>query len=348
MGWIMVAIVRVVLSVVFLFLVLTFALDNIALGPGFNMTIVGGAAVALCVTLLLNVFFGRVVAWLEIRLNDLRPLKLSPRVGRVLSGLGALVMVGFSLGTLVWFNLHQSRTIADAEAALANFQVQVAEGLDRSNLNQTLAEFESARRSLEQEWPNLGDNSPITLRLFSSFEEYHAVTGRHYSAGEAFCPPTGAVVWLPLEEAIELPGENDHTRTSLHEMVHAMMCQYLGHEAFYSIPRWFHEGMAELYENEAKHFSIRVENRIRVWFYRDKLFPAEIFCTEPFMRPETEFGLFYMTVLEFARSLETEHGRDSLLGVVNDVQDGISFEESLQNRFGTTCVELYSDWLASW
>ena len=240
MGWIMVAIVRVVLSVVFLSLVLTFALDKIALGPGFNMTIVGAAAVALCVTLLLNVFFGRVVAWLEIRLNDLRLLKLSPRVGRVLSGLGALVMVGFSLGTLVWFNLHQSRTTADAEAALANFQVQVAVGLDRSNLNQTLAEFERARRSLEQEWPNPGDSSPIILRLFGGIEEYHAVTGRNYSAGEAFCPPTGAVVWLPLEEAIELPGENDHTRTPLHEMVHAMMCQYLGEEGFYSIPRWFH------------------------------------------------------------------------------------------------------------
>ena len=287
MGWIMVAIVRVVLSVVFLSLVLTFALDKIALGPGFNMTIVGATSVALCVTLLLNVIFGRVVAWLEIRLNDLRLLKLSPRVGRVLSGLGALVMVSFSLGTLVWFNLHQSRTTADAEAAIANFQVHVATGLDRSNLNQTLAEFERARRSLELVWPSPAYSSPITLRLFESIEEYHAETGRYYSDGSASCPPTGAVVWVPLEQAIELPGEDDHTRTPLHEMVHAMMCQYLGQEGYYSIPRWFREGMAELYENEAKHFRIRAENRIRVWFNGDKLMvPADTFCTEPFMRPE--------------------------------------------------------------
>ncbi len=194
MGWIMVAIVRVVLSVVFLSLVLTFALDKIALGPGFNVAIVVAVAVALCVTFLLNVFWGRVWSWLEIRLNDLRLLKLLPRVGRVLSGLGLLVLVGFSLGALIWFYSHQARTAADAEDALANFQVHYTGGVDQSRLNQTLAEFERARRSLELVWPSPAYSSPITLRLFESIEEYHAETGRYYSDGSASCPPTGAVV----------------------------------------------------------------------------------------------------------------------------------------------------------
>ena len=266
-----------------------------------------------------------------------------------MAGAVILVTVVSVTGGIIWYKSHQSRTVADAEAALANFQVRYERGVDPSRLNQTLAEFERARRSLERTWPNPPDSAPITLRLFGSIEEYHAITGRHYTAGVAFCPPTGAVVWVPLEQAIELPGEDDHTRTPLHETVHAMMCQYLGEEGFYSIPRWFHEGMAELYENEARHLRPeRVDNRLYVWFHGDKLMASESFCTEPFMRPESEIGLFYMTVLEFARSLETEHGRNSLLGVVDDVQDGISFEESLQNRFGATCVELYSDWLASW
>ena len=344
----MVAIVRVALSVIFLSLVLAFALDKIPLGPGFYMTILGAAAVSLCGTFFLYVFLGRVWSWLESRPNDMRLPKLSPRVDRVLHVLGALVLVGCLLGALFWIKSHQSNTLADAEAALANFQVQVAAGFDRSKLNQTLAEVERARRSLEQIWPNPVVSSPISLYAFRDIEEYHARIGPEYSGGQVECHLGGAVVSLPLEEAVEMPGENDYTLTPLHEMVHAMMCQYLGQESFYSIPRWFHEGMAELYENEAKHFRERAWNRVKVWFNRDKLMIPDTFCTEPFVRPESEIGLFYMTVLEFARFLEAEHSRDSLLGVVDDVRNGIEFEDSLRGQFGSKCVELYGNWLESW
>lgn len=349
MGWILTVVLRVVLSAMFLSLALPYAVDKIALGPDFNIAIVVAATVAFCAILLLNVFWGRVWSWFERQINRLRMLRLSPRVRRVMSSLGLLGIVAFSLVILIQFYSHQSRTVADAEAALRNFQVRAAPGLDKANFNQTLAEFERARRSLEKVWPKPADSSHITLRLFGSIEEYHAVTGRNNSAGAASCPPTGATVWVPLEQAIELPGEDDDTLTPLHEMVHAMMCQYLGQEAFYSIPRWFHEGMAELYQNEAPHlWTSRATNRLYVWFHSDKLMASESFCTEPFMQPKSEFGLFYMTVLEFARSLESEHGRTSLLAVVDDVQGGMRFEDSLQDHFGSACVELYGNWLASW
>ena len=347
--WLRAGVRWAIVSAVLWFLSLPFVIDWVALGPSFRWAVLGSAAVATCMSFLLIVSFRPALKWVESRLRDIRIPSRSSQRDRVLAGAVILVTVVSVTGGIIWYKSHQSRTVADAEAALANFQVRYERGVDPSRLNQTLAEFERARRSLELVWPSPAYSSPITLRLFESIEEYHAETGRYYSDGSASCPPTGAVVWVPLEQAIELPGEDDHTRTPLHEMVHAMMCQYLGQEGYYSIPRWFHEGMAELYQNEARHLRTgRATNRFNVWLHGDKLMAPELFCGEPLVHTEFDFGLFYMTVLEFIRFLESEHGRDSLLEVVDDVRNGMEFEESLQNRFGTMCVELYSDWLASW
>ena len=347
--WMRVGIRWTLLSAVLWLLLLPFVVDVVALGPWFRWAMLGSLAVAISLSFLLLVSFGPALEWVVNRLRNIHIPSRSRQGDRVLGGVIILVVVGLAAGGIIWFKSHQSKIVADAESAMANFEVNYAKGVDLSRLNQTLAEFERARRSIERVWPNLSDRSPITLRLFGSIEEYHAVTGRHHTAGVAFCPSTGAVVWVPLEQAIELPGEDDHTLTPLHEMVHAIMCQYLGQEAFYSIPRWFHESMAELYENEARHLRAgRATNRFNVWLNGNRLMSPDTFCTEPFMRPESEIGLFYMTVLEFARFLEAEQSRDSLLGVVDDVRNGIGFEDSLRGHFGSTCVELYGNWLESW
>ena len=347
--WLRAGVRWAILSAVLWLLSLPFVIDGVALGPSFRWALLGSAAVATCMSLLLMVSFGPALKWALSRLRDIRTPSRSSQRDRVLAGAVILGTVVLATGGIIWYKSHQSRTVADAEAALANFQVRYERGVDPSRLNQTLAEFERARRSLERIWPHPAVSSPISLRLFESIEEYHAETGRYNSDGSASCPPTGAVVWVPLEQAIALPGEDDHTRTPLHEMVHAMMCQYLGQEGYYSISRWFREGMAELYQNEARHLRTgRATNRFNVWLHGDRLMSPELLCAEPLMRTEFESGLFYMTVLEFTRFLEAEHGRDSLLGVVDDVRNGLEFEDSLHDHFGNTCVDLYGNWLESW
>ena len=64
-----------------------------------------------------------------------------------------------------------------------------------------------------------------------------------------------------------------------------------------------------------------------------------------------------MTAHKFVRSFESRHGRVVLNALVGDVGSGAEvrdagplrlFEDSLRNRFGGTCTELYAGWLESW
>ncbi len=347
--WLLAGIWWTVLTVGLWVMSLPIVVDEVALGPRFRWAMWGTATVAICLSLSLLTAARPASRWVNTRFGNYRISRRFRPGDRALAGLVLLALVSLPAVWLIWLRIDQSRTAADADAAEANFHVHHAGGADQSRLNQTLAEFERARRSLVRVWQIPADSTPITLWLYESIEGYHSVTGLYRSAGAASCEPTGPVVWAPLEQAPELPGEDDHTLTPLHEMVHATMCQYLGAGRYHATPRWFHEGIAELYENDARHLkATRTINRLYVWLHGDILMPPPFFCTEPLNRNGFEFRLFYRTALEFTRSLEAKHGRDSLLGVVDDVQGGIPFEKSLQDRFGATCVELYGNWLESW
>ena len=83
-------------------------------------------------------------------------------------------------------------------------------------------------------------------------------------------------------------------------------------------------------------------NRGLVWINREGLLPANEFCGfEPNDHPD-EVALFYGTSYEFIRSLEAKHGIKQLNVIVDDIEVGIGFEESLHDRLGGTCGELYA------
>ena len=131
-------------------------------------------------------------------------------------------------------------------------------------------------------------------------------------------------------------------------MVHALMCQALGPEATHSVSRWFHEGMAQLYESEGPGTFDGTVNRIMVWFNRNDLMAARPFCLASTWVSQAEMKLFYGTSMEFVRTLESQHGRDKLITVIQAVQKGEPFEESLHKHLGGSCDELHEKWLASW
>ena len=253
---------------------LSVVLDNVPLGPDFCVasivTIAGAVLAAFCLTLLLLP--------LSLRLKDWTPRLRRGRLSRwafvALLGLTALSICA----GLTWKAMHNSRISTDAETALQEFMVVTyGPDLERSRVNQTLAEFERARRRLEEQWAMSKESPQISVHLFRDLQEYHAGTGRTWSFGLTQCTSTGAAIFVPLEEASRAFAEDNHTRTPMHEMVYATMCQSLGSDGFVSMPLWFHEGMAELYENEGPPRRItRIENRIRVWFSQDKLMTPEL------------------------------------------------------------------------
>ena len=285
-----------------------------------------------------------------------KPIRRSPLTQKkviflFLISLGTVAVTGATLlGISAWADMQDARTNADAKLARREFVVlNQGPDLEQAKVNQTLAEFERARRHLQESWEVSNWRNPATLVLFSNIVEYRDAVGREWSAGGVHCSERGPVIYIPLERAINFLTENDKTHTPKHEMVHALMCQTLEAPAYLSVPRWFHEGMAQLYENDPWTMSSRrTQGRIMAWLGKDTLPDTEAFCEKPSMTSRQEVRMFYLASYEFTRSLEAKEDRATLIEIMDDVRARIPFEESLLRRFGGSCSGLYESWLGSW
>ena len=163
------------------------------------------------------------------------------------------------------------------------------------------------------------------------------------------CLPTGAKISAPLEDLPNPITWRSGSGAPVHETAHALICQALGARGFHRIPDWFHEGTAEIFRNEDEPKVTRSMNRIRVWLAHDSQIPTpHRMCQGDPGSTAEERNWFYLTTTEFTRHLESREDDSILDRVVQDVQAGTTFEESLQNQFGKSCRELYSEWLESW
>ena len=324
--------------------------STVSLGPRFGVTV---TVVALLIALSLVIVLVGALLLQVVRNRARRNARWSTRRERraalvflALFFVVALPIAGFN--AIAGFIDDRTRP-QYAEAALESFVVKYEPPVDQARLERTLAEFERIRIDFADQW-TVPDASPrIRLYLFRDEDHYRAHTAGkrliEWSAGYASCTVDGVVIYVPLEKADD---RSPISTTPAHEMVHAIWCQKLESELFWSIPRWFHEGMAERYENERGwQYWRKAINRWEVWLNRKNLLPATQFCT---YQPEgslAEIGLFYMTSLEFIRSLESRHGIRNLNAILEDVGGGKAFEDSLSDRIGGTCDELYREWTQS-
>ena len=237
----------------------------------------------------------------------------------------------------------------DAKGAIEHFELAyVGSNVDQARVERTLAEFERAHRRLAKEWLQPAETSLISLYLYRDIKEYRAKVDEIWSGGVTVCLERGASIGVPLENASNVFSEENASNTPLHEIVHAMMCQSLGKSSFYSLPRWFHEGMAELYsEDGIPNLYRRIVNRLMIWRHRQVLMPPDVFCNYDADGTATEISLFYSTTWEFSRALDGLHSRHSLSHIVNLMAYGATFEDSLRDQLGGTCTELYTAWLRS-
>ena len=163
------------------------------------------------------------------------------------------------------------------------------------------------------------------------------------------CLETGPEIYAPVENPPNPITWRSGNGAPVHETAHALICQALGTQGFHWIPDWFHEGTAEMFRNETQPGIIRSMNRIRVWLAQDTQHPEpHRMCQGDPGSTAEDRNWFYLTATEFARHLESREDDNMLDRVVQDIQAGTTFEESLQNQFGKSCRELYSEWLRSW
>lgn len=263
-------------------------------------------------------------------------------VFRVMVAVGVLSLVVAAVPPIV----ERSSRSSDAEASYGSFVPFYSSDVEPSRVERTLAEFERARRSLAEHW-RVPESSPrVSIYLFRDRAEYAATSALDWSTGYARCLVNEVIVGVPLEEATNFLEEMPPTRTPVHEMVHAMWCQILGRSGFESIPRWFHEGMAQRYETRGiRQFFERAVRRWLVWSGRAEMLPQQRFCEFNPGDDIAEIGSFYLIAAELIASLEARYGIHSLNAIVDDVGKGSSFNQSLRGRASGTCASLYSEWV---
>lgn len=315
--------------------------EAVSLGPRFGtMTMIVAPLVALPVATRLSLITPRRAS----RSDEW--MKRHPCKAALILTVAILLIVGVAISPRIIE--HRSRG-GDAEAALQSFVPIYEAGVVPGRVERTLAEFERARSHLADKWQVPDASPPISLYLFRDIREYKAYmasSGREWSGGYATCLDDGATIGVPLEDASNVFDESPASHTPLHEMVHATWCQSLGQSSYRSIPRWFHEGMAQWYENQGwRRFPERAMNRWTVWMDRGNLLSATEFCGYTSGGSRAEIKLLYGTSWEFIRSLESGHGIQSLNAVVEDVGAGKSFGDSLRDRLGGSCTDLYAIWI---
>ena len=351
-GIVLAIIVWVFCSAFFALVFAVLLIDPVPLGPNFTFIILTTCVLAL--------FAGAMVTVLIMRQKPKRS-KSSKKwsLTRKQKTLILVILVLLSVLTITAAptlerEFKERRNAEKAEQARFRFAVtsylETGSEFSMASVNQTLAELEDSFQSLKGMWALPGRGHRIRVWLFRDLQDYQTRTGQQDARGHVFCPPEhGPVIVVPLEQAPSTGTDDNFSRTPVHEMVHALMCQSLGNEPFYSIPRWFHEGMAERYEMEgpARVFP-RVAKRAWLWFNRHNLMGPDRFCVRHLAAEgSAEHSRFYETSREFVNSLEASHEIGPFNLIVDDVRTGTSFDESMRRRLGGTCSKLYSQWKSS-
>ena len=272
----------------------------------------------------------------------------------------ALIIIGV-LGVVLPFiilflerEITEMRNESKAERAKSRFAITHHLGggpeFGKESLEQTLAELEDSYLQLRRNWTIHQETERINIWLFRDLQAYSEATEQDDATGHVWCShDQGPVISIPLEEAPSASKQDNFSRTPMHEMVHALICQGLGRERFIAIPSWFHEGIATRYETEGfLRVKMRIEIRVATWLKRNELLDQERFCTEsPQRMSRLDAVLFYASAHEFVRFLQSKYELSSINMVVEDVRTRLPFEESIQKRFGGTCQEIYGDWKAT-
>jgi hypothetical protein len=332
------------------------AAGQIPLGPHFKIAIVGAAVAGILMTLA-SILAIQLIPKLSLLSEWLKKVgrlhwPQIPSLGLLAKRIIAAVLLTALLSLMAfgtfWIYGESGRIASKADMARQEFEVSLyGTGFEEAQVNRTLSELHEAHEDLIREMPKQIREDPISIYLFRDLRAYQTFTDNPRALGSVQCDPSGTLLAIPLEEIPPLFSE-DESRTPVHEMVHALMCQALETEAFHFTQRWFHEGMAQLYESDGAGKFNATMNRIAVWLERDDLMDAQSFCSASTWASQAEMALFYRTSMEFVRTLESQHGREKLIGVIQNVQAGRTLEESLRHQLGGTCDELYVQWLASW
>ena len=342
----------VVYSGILVALFTTIAVGSVTLGPRFIPSILTAWLIAIVVATLATAWGYRREKEKSHK-SDRWTLtqKQKTILGRIAIGVGLLGVITLISVPFIIIEMKEDQNAGKSEKARRNFAVTSHLGsgpeFEVEAFDQTLAELHDSFQELKGTWTVQPEADRIGVWLYRNLQDYRARTGQETAGGHAWCTEEfGPVIAIPLEEAPSTSNNDTLSRTPMHEVVHALMCQSLGAEAFHSIPSWFHEGLATKYQLDGFRRTVqRIVTRSATWWKRDQFLEPASFCNVH-ASELSEMGqvTLYSTALEFTKYLESTHSIETLNMIVDDVRMGTKFDESLESRLGGTCPALYSEW----
>ena len=343
-------VVWVILSVVAMAGTTLAALDLVALGPRFVPSIIATWVFTAVATAPVTVL----LLWCIAKFPPLsKKVTFTKKEIVLYISIIGIIIIALPLSNLVVREVNEYRNEHKAQVARERFAFAQHLGngpeFEEHAMNQTLADLERSYQRLRTLWVLPEEAEKIYVELHRDIQSYWQSTGNLGAGGHLRCTERTPVIFIPLEEAPSTSGTHTSFRTPMHEMVHALMCQSVGADAFNSIPRWFHEGMARRFQFEGlSQIKKRLDNRTTLWQWKDELPAQEDFCIHGLLGlTGGQKSLFYRTAHEFIRFIESEHDLKTLNLIVDDMRNGKMFDESMTERLGENCLELYSSWKES-
>jgi hypothetical protein len=212
------------------------------------------------------------------------------------------------------------------------------------NINIESKEEEQFAGEIQKRFPSLIDS--IEMKLNSKFKR--TPTLYICNTNESFCKWSGAkfpgprcqVTVKGLFISPRLQGKNDWTDIIYHELVHTLMFQYLGMYHYYTIPVWFHEGLATSVSNGGGTGDITDSAAIDEILKGKHFYPHSGFIKSYLNNTHLAPWVRYRQYMLFVKFLENENKME-FNELLNSILDKESFSKSYKNSYGVNINELW-------
>jgi len=172
------------------------------------------------------------------------------------------------------------------------------------------------------------------------------------ATNESFCKWSGAKYPGPRARVTEkglfisprLQGSNDCSAIIHHELVHSLLFQYLRGYRYYTIPVWFHEGLATFVSDGGGTGDVTDQAAI------EEIVKGNHFCLHAgFIRSyfgETGLSpwLEYRQYMLFVKFLENS-GHNEFKALLRSLLEEKSFPQSFKESYGKSTSELWKDFV---
>lgn len=266
----------------------------------------------------------------------------------ILSTLLVIIIISLSLIRPVIDSINDKRVLEDAKQ---QFLPLTYGNISKAKVDRTLVELQKTLRELRGKYVEKPPDYLIKVHLFSDRNELIEKTGMsELSAGGTLALPGRLPeIAIPVEKERSIWDNTLPTSTPSHEITHVVTFEALQLKDMKLVPRFFIEGMAE-YESlkDFNRFPDRLFKRVRLVFYKNQLIRLEAIPTldikDKSVNREDIF-LFYRLSDEFIRYLIHSYGEDKTWNVVQNVGQGMNFNEAFKSEYSKEYSATFAEFL---